>query len=470
MDILDYIRENSFSYRVDIPSVEYAKQYLEERGSPPQDKELIIIIPDRNEDPEALRSTVTQLAMSNLLIGIFLGIERERFRIKKIVVSDQSDREIAKENRGLLYTVRDVLYNTLRKADIPEIYHLHFDLELSEIIYGYLRDRLKIGKKERDRPILGKGINMAISSLASSELGDEVADRDAVLVFMDAENKEVSYEDPFLLGSPLIYKGSPILFSKAAFKRYHMEGERRKIGGRVNASLGVPLINMLIYKGLMPIKRPIIYPLSGEIGIDRNLFWSIKIARRYGVETTTLLQLLGKGERGKILLPEDSFLQVDLGINMDQPLAEGKPPKEVLKGVRRMSEDIISSTFQIIGGSIKEAWGTSREFMKMFEEFQSHSIERWMQSHDSRLITGGIGHEELRRNVYSVVKEHVDELYSEGGFFKKTWREIREVLHQDEEGFIPPINQIRDDMGDEFDKLREKLINKKEKIYPEKKR
>jgi len=469
MNIADYATENFFRCRVDIPSMEYAKQYLEERKSPLQAKELTIIIPDRNEDPEALRATVIQLAMSNSLTGIFHQIDNKHFRIKRIIVSDQSDLRIAMNNRGSLYTVKDVLYNTLKEADMPEIYHLRFDTEMSEIVYDYLRDHLQLSIKDRGRPILGKGINMAISSLVSSDKTDgEIVDHDTVLVFMDAENKAVNYKDPFLLGSPLIYEGSPVLFSKAAFRRYHMEGERRKIGGRVNASLGVPLLHMLIHEGLLLIKKPITYPLSGEIGIDRDLFWSIKISERYGVETTTLLQLFGKDEKGKTLLPEEGFVQVDLGINMDQPLAEGKPPREVLAGVRRMSEDIIAATFQIMGRQMRETWASSTEFMRMFGEFQRHSIERWMQAHDTKLITGGIGHEDLRRTVYAVVKEHADNFFLEESFLKRMWREFRESLYHHDEGFMPPINGIKDDMGDKFDELREQLINTQERIYPEK--
>ena len=468
MDIAAYATENFFSCLVDIPSVDFAKQYLEERGSPHQGKELIIIIPDRNEDPEALRTTVIQLAMSNFLTGIFHQIDNKHFRIKRIIVSDQSDLKIAMNNRGALYTVKDLLFNTLKEADIPEIYHLRFDTDMSKIIYDHLKDHLKLSIKDRGRPILGKGINMALSSLVSSELKDGgVIDHDTVLVFMDAENKAVNYKDPFLLGSPLIYEGSPIVFSKAAFKRYHMEGERRKIGGRVNASLGVPLIHMLIHEGLLPIRKPIMYPLSGEIGIDRDLFWSIKISERYGVETTTLLQLFGKNEKGKTMISEESFVQVDLGINMDQPLAEGKPPREVLAGVRRMSEDIIAATFQIMGKQMREAWGSSTEFIRMFGEFQRHSIERWMQAYDTRLITGGIGHEELRQTVYAVVKEHADNFFLEESFLRRMWREFRESLYHHDEGFMPPINDMRDDMGDKFDELREQLINTQERIYPE---
>lgn len=466
MDILKYIEENVFSYRADIPSLDYAKQYLEERGYPPQKKELVIIILDRNEDPEALRSTVTQLAMTNVLKEIFLGIDRDHFRVQRIIVSDQSDLDIAKTNRGLLYTVSDVLTNMLGKADHPEIFHFHFDTEISELAYQYLRDYLMMSKDERGSQLLGKGINMAISSLVSSDHAEaKVSNEGTVLVFMDAENKEVNYRDPFLLGLPLIYKGSPILFTKASFKRYHMEGEKRKLGGRVNASLGVPLISMLIYKGLMSLKKPVIYPLSGETGIDRDLFWSMRIAKRYGVETTTLLQLFGRDEKGDTMLSEERFLQVDLGINMDQPLAEGKPPREVLRGVRRMSEDIIHSTFQIMGKQIREAWGSSEEFMKMFKEFQRFSIERWMQSHDNKFITGGVGDKQLRRVVYDAMREHADNLFAEETFFKRTWRKMREALNPRDEGFIPPINRIRDTLGNKFDDLRGRLIDKTERIY-----
>jgi len=168
------------------------------------------------------------------------------------------------------------------------------------------------------------------------------------------------------------------------------------------------------------------------------------------------------------MLPEEGFVQVDLGINMDQPLAEGKPPREVLAGVRRMSEDIIYATFQIMGRQIRETWGSSTEFMRMFGEFQRHSIERWMQSHDTRLITGGISHEELRRTVYAVVKEQADNFFLEESFLRRVWREIKETLYPHDEGFMPPINGIRDEMGDKFNELRERLISTQERIYPEK--
>jgi hypothetical protein len=472
------VRENFFSYITDIPSVDYVKQYLGERGNPLQSKGLTIIIPDRNEDPEALRATLIQLALSNYIIGMTHQIGREYFRANRIVVSDQSDKKTAETNRGLLYTAGDVLRDTLSNDYIPEIYYLPFDTEMSEIVYEHLKHHLEISSKDRGKPILGKGINMALSSLLSSDLTEyEISDEDTVLVFMDAENKEVKSNDLFLLGSPLIYEGSPVLFSKAAFRRYHMEGDKRKIGGRVNASLGVPLINMFRYKGLMPIKKSITYPLSGEIGIDSDLFRSLDTSKRYGVETTTLLQLFRKNEKGEIKLPEDNFVQVDLGINMDEPLAEGKSPREVIKGIRRMSEDILSSTFQIMGDQIRETWGSSKDFMKLFGEFQRYSIERWMESHDIRPdshgstpITGRIDSKELRRNVHGVVEQGFKEFYDEEGIIQKRWREMKEGLHHLDGGFIPPISNIRDDIGeDDFNEFRKRLIDKAERIHPQNK-
>ena len=147
-------------------------------------------------------------------------------------------------------------------------------------------------------------------------------------------------------------------------------------------------------------------------------------------------------------------------------LAEGKPPKDVLRGVRGMSGDIISSTFQVMGEQIRGVLGSAKEFMKMFGEFQRLSIERWMQSHDSSLITGRISPEGLRRTVYNVISEHADSFFSGGSVMKKMWQRIRETLSRGDEGFMPPMNQVRDNMGDEFDKLREHLINKSKRIYP----
>jgi hypothetical protein len=105
--------------------------------------------------------------------------------------------------------------------------------------------------------------------------------------------------------------------------------------------------------------------------------------------------------------------------------------------------------------------------MRMFGEFQRHSIERWMQAYDTRLITGGIGHEDLRRTVYAVVKEYADNFFLEESFLRRMWREIRESWYHRDEGFIPPINDIRNDMGNKFDELRERLITTQERIYPE---
>ena len=328
MDIQTYTKR-LFDYgKVDITSVTHLKNYLEEKGYNPQNKDLTVIIPDRNEDPRALQTTLLQIAFGNFMIEKLEGVEKEKFRINKIIVSDQSDDEILEENRGIVYVTKDILKETF-KHDIPELYHFPLDEEMTGIVYEYLKDHLKLSKEYGSQKLLGKGMNMFLSSLTESLEDSE----SKVLLFFDAENEEIKHTDSYLLGAPIIYEGSPILFTKAAFRRYHMEKGRRKLGGRVNASLGVPLINMFIYGGLFSIEKPIIYPLSGEIGIRKDVFDSIKIAKKYGVEVATLIQLLKRDE--DVNISPENFLQVYLGMNMDQPLAEGKSKSEILAGVKK---------------------------------------------------------------------------------------------------------------------------------------
>ena len=88
-----------------------------------------------------------------------------------------------------------------------------------------------------------------------------------------------------------------------------------------------------------------------------------------------------------------------------------------------------------------------------------------MQSHDNRLITGGVTHDQLRRLVHGVVREHAENLFVEEGFFTRTWRRIREALNPNDEGFMPPINVVREAMGDRFEELRERLIQRADRIY-----
>jgi hypothetical protein len=76
-----------------------------------------------------------------------------------------------------------------------------------------------------------------------------------------------------------------------------------------------------------------------------------------------------------------------------------------------------------------------------------------------------VKHKELRRVVYGAMQEHATTLFAEETFFKRALRKMREALNPGDEGFIPPMNEIRDAMGDRFDDLRECLIEKSEQIY-----
>ena len=235
-----------------------------------------------------------------------------------------------------------------------------------------------------------------------------------------------------------------------------MEGKQRKLGGRVNGPFGVPMVNMFMEKGLMSSQKPILYPLSGEIGIDKDLFWSINIAKKYGVEMTTLIEILGKRCGNPPTLSESSFLQAYLGENMDEALARGKKPAGVLEGVKKMISDISYSVAHLYGEEIKNAWQSPEEFMKMFEELQCISIERWVQSHDSREITGGISTDDLKQSAYETLNACIKHLYSD------SFIENRGM-------FIPPIKEIKDDIGGKFDDFTEELAGKMKRIFPENK-
>ena len=44
---------------------------------------------------------------------------------------------------------------------------------------------------------------------------------------------------------------------------------------------------------------------------------------------------------------------------------------------------------------------------------------------------------------------------------------IKKSPYCNDEGFMPPINEIRENMGDKFNELREQLIKKTVKIIPD---
>jgi len=441
MDIREYTEENLFHYELaDIQdSMSSTRHFLDERGYPDQYKDLVIVIPNRKESKGALLYTTDKLARSNVFVKFLEGINKEKFRVSQIILSDQSPSRTAYSDEKMLREVSDSIYDDLSKIIdlIPEIYHLRFDREMSRMVYDYLGGYLKMSRDDREEPLVGKGLNMALSSLAASDIENE---RGTVIAYFDADNKQVNYKDPFQLGAPLIYKGSPFKLLKSCFKRTHLE----KLGGRVDAGHGVPLIHMLIYKNVIPTGKPIIYPYSGEVAIDQEYFWSLSIPKKWSVEMLTLAQTPGK-----------LLLQSNLGKNDDKPLAENKSHAKILEEIHGMAKNISRDTVCMLGEKITKVWKSPEEFMGDFREFQECSIERWAKSHDCREITGGITPKQLKDATYTAIEEPIRMLY-EGS------------LTLGEDIFIPPISGIRGDMGGKFDELRERMIDKKKLIFPRK--
>jgi hypothetical protein len=206
---------------------------------------------------------------------------------------------------------------------------------------------------------------------------------------------------------------SRLKFIKAAFDRYHMEGNLRRLGGRVNASIFKPMIDMYSEKGLLP---KILYPLSGEISVRRDALWSINVARMFGVEWAMVLQYLSK-HSPHFLDMENEFAEVFLGLNMDQPLGEGKDASGILHDIGKMSDEILPVNNHLLGNMIKSHWDSTREFMSEFGSYQNKNRKKL--SHHKRKegepvkITGGISSGRLFKYSREKVEENTKNLYED---------------------------------------------------------
>ncbi len=398
------------------------EEIFRERGI--QDKRIVAIVPNYQEDPTVVKHTIERVAEANE----YAARNGSSFILSEIILSDQSGGEVAKVNRGNMYTSRDVV-KRLYGEFVPEIYHLTFDKMMEEILWDYLDGIEDYEPHLKREPPRGKGWNMFLSSLATGIQADD----SVVLVFLDADNKQIGPDYPVGLGIRLAEKGSKFKFAKAAFVRYHMEGNERHLGGRINASVGVPIADMLAEKGLMP---KLYYPLSGEIGILRSLWWSIKIPVRYGVEMGTNLQVLSKlSDLEGLPISTDEFYQVDLKLNMDQPLAEGEPKEVVLGKASEMTKQIILTTLGVLRKNIKEKWKTYEEFMSDFVKRQEINLKRW--SREGIPITGGLALEELKEITRNVVSEEVEKFYS--------GRLSRDEIESE---FLMPVYDLKEQLGE----------------------
>lgn len=400
----------------------------ESRGEVPNGsntRAVYVIVPNYEELPESVANTIREIGKVNLEAS---NIDKINFKVRGIILSDQSRPEIAETNEGLLYTVKDYLdrrYRTYMRP--PHIYHLVLGKKTDEIMGDYASrfyGDIISGKNEPR----GKGWNMLVSSLSTGRYPDE----DVAIVYVDAENLQIGPDQIMALGWPLYNRDSPVKYVKANFDRFHMEGRNRSLGGRVNHSAFKPLVDMYYKAGLLP---SIGYPLAGEEGIIRATLWSIMISRQYGVEWSKVLQFLCPLFDTSIDL-ETEFLEVYLGLNMDQPLAEGKDTKTILENIDDMTGQIIGANNNLLGNTIRERWKTEKEFMEDFYMNQESHTKRWSRGFtDDRdqTITGGLSLDELKSHVGEIMNHNMKELYSDGHF---------------DNDLLTPMNNVKAEIGD----------------------
>lgn len=420
---------------------DYHKSSLD-RGYKDEKRQIYVIVPDFDEDPMAVNNTIKNIGYVNQKAK-----SREMdFMVNGIILSDQSPTEKTKENKAALYTAKDWLTRECEPSTpIPEIYHLVIGEETDEIIGDYASEFFGGYLKSEKEP-RGKGWNILISSLATGRYPDD----EVGIMYIDAENEQIGPSQIFAMGFPMYIRDSKIKFIKAAFDRYHMESGLRKLGGRVNASVFKPFVNMLSNYGLAPMIR---YPLSGEITIRRDVLWDINVARKYGVEWATILQLLSPVS-DKMLDMNNEFTEVFLGINMDQPLGEGKSDREILADIANMTDQIMNANNAIIGEYMKGEWDTPDTFMDEFRVEQSEHCGKWSRKFREEGqpvdITGGITLDAMKSTASERIDENIRSLYSGEEF---------------DGDLMASMNDVRENIGySEFDEFLGSMMDARKKI------
>jgi hypothetical protein len=396
-------------------------------------RQIYVAVPNRDENQDVLKRTIENIGFVNFYANKAYGAD---FKLNGIILSDQSNEENVKRNKGKLHTARDWLERIYGDSGIaiPNMYHLVLGKHTDEIVGDYASKYFGdvIASNEEPR---GKGWNMLMSSLATGRYPDD----EVAIIYMDAENEQIGPDQIFAMGWPMYEMESRLKFIKAAFDRYHMEGDLRRLGGRVNASIFKPMIDMYFDNGILP---RILYPLSGEIAVRRDALWSINVARMYGVEWAMVLQYLSRYSP-HFLDMENEFAEIFLGLNMDQPLGEGKDVPGILEDIGKMANEILPVNNFLLGDTIQKRWGNSREFIKQFKEYQERNRKRLSRHRRNEgeivKITGGITASNLFNYSRKRVQENMKKLYEEG------------VTSTD---LLYPLSEVRDGIGvTEFDGL-----------------
>lgn len=406
--------------------------------------EQYVIVPCRNENPFVVGQTIEKIASANIR-----ALRRRRSNDKKgydyvqqVILSDQSDPELIPKNAEVLKAAK-VRVEQEAKGHMPKIYHLIFNEELKKTLKDYITDE-SFRKLLDESELKGKGLNMYLSSLATGCRADE----NVFLMYLDAENQLIMPDHVLSTAIPMLEDN--VLFGKQAFRRYHLEGNKKLLGGRVCAAVGVPLINMLFDKGLL--KDTSKYPLAGEINIRRDIFNQIEMPQGYGAETAMLAQLILKDPTIATynLIPAEQYLEIDVGENMDQPLAEGKLKPEIYEACASMTLEIIRALFGVAGDPITKVWTTAKDFMIDFRKYQDASIQRWMDEDKGAAITGHITSNGLKYHTKREVAK-----------FTKDFYKGRISLDELTKEFIMPVYRLKEILNPvNFNRLVETLTSK----------
>ncbi|NIO23147.1 MAG: hypothetical protein GTN38_03930 [Candidatus Aenigmarchaeota archaeon] len=446
-------------------SNEFDKRYLSSaslvfeayRGRP-QIRKLHIILPTINREDHRTEQGILQKTVESA-IGVNLSGYSD-IAANTVLLSDQSkEKALAGENVTTLSlaleTINKRIYRRERNRgqlpELPRLYYFHLGSKIvNEILLDYLGE---------DSPYLtarpGKGLNMYFASLVAGK-EHERPEKNEVLVFWDDDHRTVTPQDMEATALPIV-TDEDMKFVKTAFdSRAHYEGAEKYSGGRVNSTLGKPIIKVL--KKMKLIEADPRYPLTGDIAVSKDALYEWWFGSRYGVEMVTLLQTISNFEAFKdTRLEPKNYMEVCIGKDFDKAHAEGKPKVEALEDLKSMAQQITMNLVGAVGEELKEKFDRDPDkFMDMLKEYNRQISHRLVMG--GRKIAADFTLEELNESILGGVGDIVYD------FFKSDSADFRGKYGVDKE-IIPPINQLKEELGKEFDDLVSDLRGQRKEIH-----
>ena len=337
-------------------------------------KGISVGIPVRNECPEKVIETFRLAIEANRL-----AVQRYEIKISpidSIYLLDQSDKEIAEENRSLLEeivskTKKDFVKKGLENY-FPNTRYLSMGNKMRDLILSKWTDIKQLKNltdhiKEKNA-ISGKGLGMWKFTLTQ---------KDKPLLFIDSDYRNRSVRQILALSLPLSHLNYDAIIG--TFERYHENefGEMYR-GGRVNATTRA-LFDMISASSQM---KEIGYPLCGDQGSTLEVLNNLAFPMKFGIETAMRIQFhshvngFNKPNHHPLLLYKKS-LQVNIGGSDDAPIAEGESKDKVKRHISSMCEDIAKAFFASTSINFLNRWDSSNQFMEDFEIYQIRALKKY---------------------------------------------------------------------------------------------